>query len=466
MGKQPEIKILDTVHCKADPKARESILQCLRIKKQVWERGDYGGSLKIKNLYAITGYKGTSGHFLTGLLPRVKKFCQEKKIDIKITGKQENLKSTTRPKIEGIKFRHDQYKAFRRVKKYQRGKIVFPTGSGKTIIALGIFSMYPKCTRLFLCHTKDLLFQTIEELERYGFKYFAIGGGKKSNWKDIENSNAPIVVAIINSFANIEIEKYISFFDITIVDEVHHVNAKNSRYGYVMNHNLSPIKIGLTATQPTDYEQLLINEGYFGPIIAELTIEEGIEEGIIATPAINLIAVPYEININKKGNYKYKDIYKYGIIKNSTRNKLIAQEAILTIAFGHSTLIVVEQIEHGEEIKKAFKKIRFKKNIPFIQGNTDKITRIKTKKQLSDKKIHIVICTKVWKEGINIPTLNHVILASGMKDEKQVLQPLGRGLRIADKKESVKLTDFLDPYRYLAEHSIARLHIYRRNKWI
>jgi len=99
-------------------------------------------------------------------------------------------------------------------------------------------------------------------------------------------------------------------------------------------------------------------------------------------------------------------------------------------------------------------------------GSTNKSRRIKVKKQLLDKEIYIVICTRVWKEGINIPTLDHVILASGMKDEKQVIQALGRGLRVTEKKTRVKLTDFLDPYRFLSEHSIARLHIYRRNKWM
>ena len=465
MDKQPQIEILDGVHCKANAKARELILPCLRVKKQVWVKGDYGGSLEAKTTYVITGRSGTSGHFLTGLLPRVKKFCKKKKIDIEIIGKHEILEPTMRPKLKDIKFRPDQRKAFRRVKKHQRGKVIFPTGSGKTVIALGIFSMYPDCTRLFLCHTKDLLFQTIEELESYGFEYFAIGGGKKSNWRDIKRANAPIVVAIINSFANIEVKKYVSFFDITIVDEVHHVNIKSSQYGHVMNHSLSPIKIGLTATEPTDYEQFLINEGYFGPTIAELTIEEGIEKGIIAIPKINLVVVPYNIEVNQKGQYKYRTLYEHGIVKNRDRNKLIASEVVLTLAFGHSTLIVVERIDHGELILKELERAGLKK-VPFVQGSTDKSKRIKVKKQLLDKEIYIVICTRVWKEGINIPTLDHVILASGMKDEKQVIQALGRGLRVTEKKTRVKLTDFLDPYRFLSEHSIARLHIYRRNKWM
>lgn len=467
MGKEPEIKILDTVHCKADKEAREAILPCLKVKKQIMKKEVFGSSPDVKVVHMITGHPGTAGHFFTGLLPRIKNFCHKKGMKIKFTGKAERIEATARPKLKGVKFRPDQRKAFRAIKKKQRGKVVFPTGSGKTVIALGAFSMYPDCRRLFLCHTKDLLEQTIEEIEKQGWDYFAIGGGRKFIWQDIEKAKAPIVVAIINSFSNIDVKKYLAFFDFTVVDEVHHVNAKGSQYGHVMTHNLSPIRIGLTATEPTDYEQFLVNEGFFGPVITEMSIEEGIEKGIIAVPQINLIVVPYNVEINKKGNYKYKHLYEEGIVKNKARNKAIMDEAVLNTSFGHSNLIVVERVEHGELIQKEFLKVGWRKHkIPFIHGGAQKERRKKVKMKLQEKKIHCVICTRVWKEGINIPTLNHVILASGMKDEKQVIQAIGRGFRTTKEKTKVKLTDFLDPYRFLAEHSIARIQIYRKNKWI
>lgn len=458
------IKILDPVHCKANKEARKLILKSLAYKKSNWKLDRKIGRRieSVDTQHFITGRDGSGGHFLTGLLPRVLKNKEDK---IKVIGDLEHLVPTAKPKLKGIKFRPDQIKALEVINKKQRGKIVFPTGTGKTLIAAGIISMFTKHRILFLCHTIDLLNQTKEEFEKFFKDIFILGGKHTSSFKakKMKKAKNPILISTIQSYYKIH-EKYNCFFDIVIVDEVHHVHTLDSQYGKVLEMNCAPRRYGLTATEPKKQFETLVNEGLFGPIIASLGLNEGINLGIIAKPKIQLIPVPYNPKTNLKLKGSFANCYTYGIVKNRERNKLIVREAIVSLSMGNIFLIVVEKLEHGEKLQKMLKFKGVK--IPFIRGATDSEDRSATRDRMKKKLRKGAICTRVWKEGINIPALNHVINAHGMKDEKTVYQILGRGIRTHEDKTELLLTDFLDPYRILAEHSIARISVYIKEGWI
>jgi superfamily II DNA or RNA helicase len=414
--------------------------------------------------FLITGRKNSGGQFLTGLLPRVLKHAKKRDRKIEVIGRENivRIRPLSYPELKGITFRPDQREVLKTVRLRQRGRILFPTGTGKTIIALGIMSMFPQCRILFLCHTKDLIEQTREELEKYNFdNYYILGGGHGTDaYNTIQEQDSAVLLSTIQTMSKYT-DIFGAFFDLTIVDELHHVNSTDSQYGKLMQANLSPRRYGLGATEPTKPYEVLVNEGIFGPVIAEMTIDKGIREGIIARPIVNLVNVPYNIKLNQKCGSKYADYYEYGIVQNRARNLALLNE----VNYDESTLIIIERTNHGEILRKLFKRMH-KVKVPFVQGSTTRDIRSKIRGKLKTGKRRIAICSKVWKEGINIPTLNHIIIAHGMKEEKMVLQAAGRGLRTSKGKTEVKITDFLDPYRYLAEHSIQRIQVYRSKGWI
>jgi len=481
LGVNPVIEIIDSVHCKANKYARSIILPFLSYKSIVYKRGRWVQETSIKGKkskkikassgmketisHLITGRKGTAGHFFTGLLPRVKKQCKKHNIKIKLKGDQDKIKPKyKKPRLEGITFRKDQSKAIRKMAFKQRGRVIAPTGSGKTLVALGFMSMFPQLRILFLCHTKDLLTQTCEELDKFGFDYFQLGGGKKISWSSLDSHNSMILVSTIQSFSKAPRQYQMTYFDAVIVDEAHHAAKEDSQYGKLMSRNLAPIRIALTATEPTKEYEILVNEGLFGPTIAELTVEEGVEIGIIAKPEVNLFCVPYSTKTNKKCGRKYTDCYQYGIVKNRKRNKIIVSDTMKSIKSGEVVLIIVDKIEHGEILKSMLKSRKIYAS--FVRGSMDRFIRQNVKSKMKAEKKMVAICTKVWKEGINIPALRHVIYAAGMKEEKGIKQAMGRGLRTMENKDKIRLTDFMDPYKYLAEHSVLRYGIYQKLGWL
>jgi superfamily II DNA/RNA helicase len=109
--------------------------------------------------------------------------------------------------------------------------------------------------------------------------------------------------------------------------------------------------------------------------------------------------------------------------------------------------------------------------INYVNGSTDIEIRDSVKKALINKEIMIVICTVasggVWREGINIPSLNVVINASGGESELGLIQSIGRGMRVAEGKWEVDIVDFLDTsHYYLIKHFGGRMIVYSEMGWI
>lgn len=266
------------------------------------------------------------------------------------------------------------------------------------------------------------------------------------------------------TFFDLEVERENCYFaEKILVHNCHHANSLTSQYGKVMTNNLSPRRYGLTATMPTTQREILVNEGLIGPPIAELTVQEGIKIGIIAKPIINLIEVPFRTEIDNV-SIKYPDAYEYGIVRNKRRNMLIIDEIKNNLLNKETTLIIIERTRHGTILRNLLRNKNIK--VKFVHGSTSKEVRLTVKNNLKRGKIKVVICSKIWKEAINIPTLRNIINACGMKEEKAVIQAIGRGLRTAKNKKIVKITDFIDPYKYLKKHSEERIKIYKKHGWL
>lgn len=452
---EPSITVLDAVHSKVNREAFKLVSPLLSYKESIWVPRFNGGK---KQKIIERSLVNRQGLVLTGLIPYIHKY-KRIRVDLKSF---EKLSIERLPRLPGITFRPDQKAALASVRRRQRGLIIFPTGTGKTIIAGGIVSMFERAKVIFLCHTRDLLLQTLEDFKSwFGSKrVLALGGGLKASLKEIRAKPSLILISTIQSYSKLHEDLGPGFWDITIVDEVHHCNDLTSKYGKVMQTNLSPRRYGLTATRPSHRKQKLINEGLFGPEIATLEISEGIELGIIARPIVRLVPVPYDIHLNSKCK-TYKEYYKAGIVNNEQRNKLI-EKSILPEEI---TLILIEQTEHGQILQKMLSKMTGQR-VPFVYGDSKPQSRKDIKEKLKSGEVKLAICSRVWKEGINIPSLNHIINACGMMDEKGVLQTAGRGLRTTKNKKTIKITDFLDPYAHLAVHSVHRVSTYVRSGWI
>lgn len=461
------IKFIDPIYCQVFPKEDLQLFKsCLEYQSEHWQQGPYHMEKKTGTAFLCDQRKGL---FLAGLYPRVAKYCTDNGIHFETKWLSRHLTAQA-ANLPNITLREDQQKLIQNVLEHKRGLLVAPPGIGKTVLAGSIISQYPKSKAVLVVHTNSLFTQTIENFQAwFGEKSVGVIGDSIYEPRQINVVMSKTAFSICTrkdgKFLN---KNYDDFFDllaltdVLIVDEAHHVSQLKGSYSDIFERCLAPIRIGLTATPSKHKKHGLVCEGFLGKVIGQLTIQEGMEKGLLAMPKVKLIPVPMNATI---GEYtSYPDLYKYGIVLNKARNRLIVKEAAERVKAGESVLIMITDVVHeqGLMIQEMGRDV-YGIDISLVQGSTEGDTREKIKRELQLKQQKCVVTTTVWREGINLPSLDCVIWAAGGKSDIATLQGLGRGLRTTDEKKTFAVVDFLDPYKYLAQHTIQRLRIYVEN---
>lgn len=400
--------------------------------------------------------------FYSGFIPRITEHLKREKINYRIVDDSEKMNPIGGPKLNLPKGKSinkaqwdEEVKLVSSFLKIQKGIIVAPTGIGKTFIAAMIISCYKNPSVLFIVDTKTLLKQTEKEfiqLLNLKPKDLKTVGDKKVDF------NARIVITTRQTFAKLDPYLYGDKFDIVIVDECHEFASQNRK---ILESILSPVRLGLTATMPPEKYKRLLIEGLIGPVVGELTLEEGIKGGMLAKPILKLYKTDFHEGVHDCR--RWRDAYKLGIVENVSRNKQIAKIAMSFAANNKTSLIFVKEIAHGNHIIEAAGEMDLK----MIWGNTLSEDREKARQEIIQKKIKCLVVSSVWKKGVNIPSLDVVINAAGYKYDNAVLQMIGRGLRRTEDKEELIIVDFFDPSHHsLINHFGHRLSLYFEKGWM
>jgi superfamily II DNA or RNA helicase len=330
----------------------------------------------------------------------------------------------------------------------KRGVIKAPTGSGKTLIAMLLYYAFGTKT-LVIVNKKDLLYQTAD-----AFKENKIITGV---WGDAKKTDGQAVIATIQTMNSqlktkeCATKQYLAQFGLIIGDEVHHT-SDNTYYKALAACTGTPYRIGMSATplkRKDAGDKFLI--GCFGEIIYSVDSKSLSDEGYLANPKIEftVIETPDLSSVTS-----YHTAYDLGIVNNEYRNQIIIQKAMEYSLNKMPVLILVKTLDHGAILRDMF--ALEKKDVPFLKGETDMETRQAAKKIKPDS---IMIASPIWNEGVNIPNIRAMIIASGGKSDIQTLQRVGRGMRPKkDFGNEVKVIDFLDRNnKYLTQHSKRRI---------
>jgi superfamily II DNA or RNA helicase len=202
-------------------------------------------------------------------------------------------------------------------------------------------------------------------------------------------------------------------------------------------------------------------EGLIGPVIDELTFKEAMDIGILAAPDVRLIPVEAYTDYETR---TYADIYDKAIVNNKDRNRLVLKEIKSLNREGLTTLTYVQKIEHIRNLLAMAEEMDV--SLIDVQGKVDSETRLDIKHKLERKEIQNVVSTVVWREGINVKSLNSIIIAGGGKNEKDLIQACGRGARKDEGKNEFVIVDFVDSAKYLSQHFCERLKTYVKKGWL
>ena len=129
----------------------------------------------------------------------------------------------------------------------------------------------------------------------------------------------------------------------------------------------------------------------------------------------------------------------------------MVEEIVNTIKVTNNAKVLVfcRSITHATRLRSYFKKFDFPASL--LHSDLDRTERFKALSNFRMGPVSILISIEMLNEGIDVPAVNIVTFARVTHSRRIFLQQLGRGLRISDDKDKVKVLDFVADIRRIAE---------------
>lgn len=422
--------------------------------------------------YVIT----PQGRFDAGLFHDVRAFIKENAPDTKIHITDE-LRQVVNPGFMRV-FHDERPKLSLDLRDYQqsivdvclksgRGVTILATAGGKTLtIASLIESIYKhnqqlKC--LMLVPDLGLVNQTSGDFIEYQTTFL------HSKWTGSNKLNLGSNVIVAN-MGILQSEKsdvdWIKDIDMLIVDEVHKLR-KDNKINKLIRSIRTPHKFGFTGTMPEQQLDQWNIIGQIGRVLYERNSFQLRKQHYVAKAKVQVLKIEY----NEKPPTFPGDRYDPGarfrreqqfLAKNKFRNDVINK---LCTNFDNNSLIMIDYIEHGEELYGKLRAECKNKQVFFIKGEVAVEERDKVKRLMeSADDVVCIAISKIFSTGINIKNLHYIVFAGGGKAKVKIIQSIGRGLRLHKDKKGVIIIDMADMLHYGAQHYAKRLSLYKSEK--
>jgi superfamily II DNA or RNA helicase len=321
------------------------------------------------------------------------------------------------------------------------GLISLKCGGGKTVLALYIISMLKKKT-IVVVHKDFLMTQWRDRITQ--FLPNARIGKIQQNTIDIENKD--IVLAMVQSLSQKEYDPEVfSTFGLAVFDECHHLGAEV--FSKSMAKVASKYMLGLSATPDRKDGLRKVFEWYIGPMVYSSKTDvnkDFIETRIYEYTNDDITYNKLELGYNKKPCMpRMINNISDCIHRNNFINELVKIEYLT----GRKILVLGDRREYLNRTEK------------WIKDNIDSnivgqyVGGMKPAELRDSQEKDIILGTySMASEGMDIPKLNTIVLASPKSD---VVQSVGRILREkADVRKFHPLViDFLDIHPNLSVFS-------------
>ena len=426
-------------------------------------------------------FKYASGEIYYGLLPYIKKFCEDNNISIvskikekaKPLDKLECARFCKALKIPKITIRDYQFNAFYHAIQEDRCLLLSPTASGKSLIAYLILRFQllrikeKKSNKvLIIVPTTSLVEQLYKDFAEYGYNTKHIHRIYQGHDKD---TTKKVVISTWQSIYKLP-KTWFAQFGCIIGDEAHLFKSQ-SLTGIMTKMTNCKYRIGMTGTLDGSKTHKLVLEGLFGAVNRVASTTDLIDKKQLAAFKIHCLILKHGKNSKdflKDKNYQEEMDF---LCASKARNKYITN---LTNGLQGNTLLLFQFVEkHGKILQEQIeKKVDDGRKVFFVYGgvSADDRENIRAITEKSDNAI-IVASYGTFSTGINIWNLHNIIFSSPSKSRIRNLQSIGRGLRLGDNKVNATLYDISDDVshgekeNYTLQHFRERINIYNEENF-
>ncbi|WP_249872447.1 DUF3427 domain-containing protein [Oceanobacillus saliphilus] len=318
-----------------------------------------------------------------------------------------------------------------------KGLVISATGTGKTYLSAFDVRRFAPKKMLFIVHREQILHKAKSDFQ-------LITGGIDKDFGILSGSTkqteAKYLFATIQTISKQQLLNQFDpeEFDYILIDEVHKAGAKS--YLRVIDYFKPTFLMGMTAT-PERTDDFNIYELFDYNIAYEIRLQEALEEDMLC---------PF---------------HYFGVTDLEYNGELIDDATIL------SHLVTEERVNHimdkinyygfsGERVKglmfcsrkeEAVKLSEALNNTGLrtvaLTGDHSQEDRMLHVNRLENGSLDYIITVDIFNEGIDIPSINQVVMLRQTQSSIIFIQQLGRGLRKHDSKDFVTIIDFIGNYK-------------------
>ena len=324
----------------------------------------------------------------------------------------------------------------------KRAVVISATGTGKTILsALDVRAYVPK-RMLFIVHREQILDRAITEFKR------VLGALDEDFGKFVGGKNEldrRYVFASIQSLSHGDNLQKIApdAFDYVLIDEVHRAGAAS--YRRVIDHLNPAFLLGMTAT-PERTDDFNVFELFDFNVPYEIRLQKALEADMLAPfhyygvtdyvknngEMIDDLSDLHRLVASERVDHLVSTIQKYGHAGVPVRGLIFCSKNAEAAEL--ASLLNLRKV-HGKRLRTRS-----------LSGEDSVAVRENAVEMLERGELDYLATVDIFNEGIDIPSVNQVIMLRQTLSSIVFTQQLGRGLRKAAGKDHLVVIDFIGNY--------------------
>ncbi|GGM65974.1 DUF3427 domain-containing protein [Dactylosporangium sucinum] len=362
-------------------------------------------------------------------------------------GRSISLLSPVEVRLEPFQERMLELIELSRSRGHHRNLLVSATGTGKTVMAAVDYARLrrksPRARLLFVAHRERILDQSLamfrHVMRDYAFGEKWVGGARPTAFDHVFASVQTLAANGLEHLAP-------DHFDVIIIDEFHHAAAPSYR---AIMEDLTPRELlGLTAT-PERADGLPLLHWFGDRIAAELRLWDAIEQHRLAPFAyygihdgIDLREVPWRRG-RGYDEAALTEVYTSDMAWARFVYKQLEQHVtdVATIR----CLGFCVSVAHARFMAAQFEKLGVAALA--VSAETPEEDRAAALRDLDEGRLQVIFSVELFNEGVDVPSVDTLLMLRPTESATLFLQQLGRGLRIATGKSVCTVLDFVGMHR-------------------
>ena len=315
-----------------------------------------------------------------------------------------------------------------------RALLVSATGTGKTYLSAFDVLNYRPRRILFLAHRQRILDASRLSYEKvlgtcYSYSTYKVG-------QDL--SNASCVFAMCSSVAPHLNDFNPGDFDYIVIDEAH--RSGSSTYQKIMDFFKPSFFFGMTAT-PNRTDGFNVYELFNHVIAYQITLQDALAEEMLAP--FHYFGI-HDLSVDDKA---IDDPSSFSKLTSDERVRHITEkiEEYSIDEDNRRGLIFCNRKDEARTLSLKFNKLGYKTCA--LCGDDSEDARNDAIRRLENGELEYIFSVDILNEGIDIPSINQIIMLRRTDSSIIFVQQLGRGLRLSPEKEYTLVLDFIGNYQ-------------------